>query len=113
MHKVTLNTNFYITKSLSFDPTFVYAGKRYAYTTTVLNGNDVVPLMTKLNPYLLMNVFLNYKNILPGLTAGIGAYDVFNRRPPIPQAYNGGYAPIPGRSREYVVKLYYQLNFKK
>lgn len=113
MHKVTLNTNFYITKSLSFDPTFVYAGKRYAYTTTVLNGNDVVPLMTKLNPYLLMNVFLNYKNILPGLTAGIGAYDVFNRRPPIPQAYNGGYAPIPGRSREYVIKLYYQLNFKK
>ncbi len=62
---------------------------------------------------MFANAFVNYRNLLPGLTAGVGAYDIFNRKPAIPQAYNGGYAPIPGRSREYVVKLLYQLNFAK
>jgi hypothetical protein len=62
---------------------------------------------------LLTNAFVNFKNILPGLTAGIGAYDILNANPVIPQAYNGGYAPIPARSREYVLKLSYRLGFKK
>jgi outer membrane cobalamin receptor len=109
-HKITLNTNFNLTSKLSFNPTFIYAGKRYAYTQVDADGNAV---STSLNPYLLSNAFLNYRNLLPGLTAGVGVYDIFNRKPAIPQAYNGGYAPIPGRSREYVVKLSYQLNFSK
>jgi outer membrane receptor for ferrienterochelin and colicin len=109
-HKITLNTNFNLTSKLSFNPTFIYAGKRYAYTQVDADGNAA---STSLNPYLLSNAFLNYRNLLPGLTAGVGAYDIFNRKPAIPQAYNGGYAPIPGRSREYVVKLSYQLNFSK
>jgi outer membrane receptor protein involved in Fe transport len=74
------------------------------------------PISTELDPYLLANVFFNYKNMLPGLTAGAGVYDLLNERPGIPQAYNGGtgaYTAIPGRSREFVVKLSYQLNFKK
>jgi len=62
---------------------------------------------------VLVNAFLNYTNVLPGLNVGAGAYDIANQRPGIPEAYNGGYAPIPGRSREYVVKLSYQLDFKK
>jgi outer membrane cobalamin receptor len=109
-HKVTLNTNFNITKSLSLNPTFIYGGTRYAYTTTDENG---VPLATALGPYYLANLYLNCKNILPGLTGGVGVYDILNSRPSIAQAYNGDYAPVPGRSREYVVKLSYQLNFKE
>jgi outer membrane cobalamin receptor len=109
-HKVTLNTNFNLTSGLTFNPTFIYAGKRYAYTQVDVDGNA---MSTSLAPYLLSNVFLNYRNFLPGLTAGVGAYDIFNRKPAIPQAYNGGYAPIPGRSREYIIKLLYQLNFAK
>jgi len=113
MQKVTLNTNFYITKSLSFDPTFVYAGKRYAYTTVEIENGSSVRVVNKLDPYILLNAFLNHRNILPGLTAGVGVFDILNQRPAIPQAYNGGYAPIPGRSREFIVKVYYQINFKK
>jgi outer membrane cobalamin receptor len=110
--KITLNLNIYITPKLSFNPTFVAAGKRYAYTAMDSNGDLV---STKLAPYLLTNVFLNYRNLVPGLTIGGGVYDAFNVRPGVPQAYNGGggaYAPIPGRSREFVIKLSYQLNFK-
>jgi outer membrane receptor protein involved in Fe transport len=75
-------------------------------------ADEPVPQLGKLDPYVLANAFLNYRNALPGLTVGAGAYDIFNAKPAIPQAYNGDYAPIPGRSREYVVKLSYQLNFK-
>jgi outer membrane cobalamin receptor len=109
MHKMTLNTCFNLTSNLTINPSFIYGGKRYAFTTIDADGNSV---SNKLNAYLLANVFLNYKNIVPGLTGGIGVYDLFNQRPAIPQAYNGGYLPIPARSREYVVKLSYQLNFK-
>lgn len=112
-HKVTLNTNVYITPKLSVNPTFVYGGKRYAYTTV---DEDFEPIANGLKPYLLTNVFVNYRGLLTGLTLGAGVYDLLNEKPSIPQAYNGGtgaYGPIPGRSREYVVKLAYQINFKK
>jgi hypothetical protein len=112
-HKVTFNTNIYVARNLSFNPTLVYGGKRYAFTTLDENGE---PIATTLDSYLLANTFLNYRNLIPGLTLGVGAYDIFNAKPSIAQAYNGGngaYAPIPGRSREYVVKVAYQLNFKK
>ncbi len=112
-HKITLNTNVYLTPNLSFSPTMIYIGKRYAYTTSDENYELI---SNALDPYTLVNVFLNYKNLLPGFTLGAGVYDLFNERPLMPQPYNGGlgaYAPIPGPSREYVVKLSYQVNFKK
>jgi outer membrane receptor protein involved in Fe transport len=112
LHKVTLNTNFTIRSTLSINPTIIYAGKRYAYVR-----DDDGPFSAELDPYLLLNMFVNYKPpFLSGLTAGVGVYDILNERPVIPQAYEGGeasYAPIPGRSREFVVKLSYQINFKK
>ncbi|HEY9044339.1 MAG TPA: TonB-dependent receptor plug domain-containing protein [Ohtaekwangia sp.] len=109
-HKITLNTNFNITPKLTINPTFIYASTRYAYTTTDDEGNAV---STALDPYVIANAFLNYKDIVPGLTAGVGAYDILNQHPAIPQAYNGGFAPISGRSREYIVKLSYQINFSR
>jgi hypothetical protein len=62
---------------------------------------------------MLSNVFLNFHEIFSGFTAGIGVYDVGNVHPLIAQAYDGYSAAIPGRSREYVIKLSYQLNFTK
>jgi outer membrane receptor for ferrienterochelin and colicin len=109
VHKATLNTCLYLTPKLSFNPSFVVAGKRYAYTQIDSDGN---PNIGQLESYVLVNTFVNYK-LLTGLSLGVGVFDVLNEKPSIPQAYNGGYAPISGRSREYVVKLSYQLNFKK
>jgi outer membrane receptor for ferrienterochelin and colicin len=111
-HKVTLNSSVNLFQALSINPSLVYAGKRYAYNT--YDEETLEPVSTELEPYVLANLFLNYKNIVKGLTAGVGVYDLFNANPGIPQAYNGGdgaYAPIPGRTREFVLKLSYQLNF--
>lgn len=108
--KVTLNTAVYLSKNISINPSFIYGGKRYGYTSV---DESEEPVATTLEPYLLANVFLNFRNIVNGLNAGVGAYDLLNEKPVFAQAYNGGYAPVPGRSREYVVKLSYRLDFKK
>jgi outer membrane receptor for ferrienterochelin and colicin len=112
-HKITWNTNVYLTPKLTVNPTFIIAGKRYAYTTV---DDNYDPIAAAMDPYFLANIYFNYRDLLPGLTLGAGIYDILNERPGVPQAYNGGlgaYGAIPGRSREYVVKLAYQVNFKK
>lgn len=110
MHKMTLNTSFSLSERFTFNPSFIYGGKRYAFTEFDDEGTGIA---TALDPYLLANAFFNYRNLLPGLTAGVEVYDLLNAQPDIVQAYNGGYAPIPGRSREYILKLAYLINFKK
>lgn len=109
-HKFTLQANVYATKKLSVNASLVAGGKRYAYLAD-LNGEG--PTAEELPAYTLVNLFVNYRDLLPGLNFGIGAYDLLNEKPAIAQAYIGEFAPIPGRSREFVVKLSYQLNFKK
>lgn len=111
-HKVTLTGNVQVTPSLSVSPSVIRVSKRYAFV-----GYLDEPVAGELNPYTLFNLFINYKpSFAKGLTGGVGVFDLFNEQPPVPQAYNGGagiYAPIPGRSQEYVIKLSYQVNFKK
>jgi outer membrane receptor for ferrienterochelin and colicin len=113
--KIAFNSSFKVSERFSINPSAIYGSKRYGYTYIMVNseGNDI-PQISKLKGYVLANLFLNYRNFLTeGLNAGIGVYDIFNQHPAIPQAYNGDYAPIPGRSREYILKLSYQINFKK
>lgn len=107
-HKVTLNSSFNLSSRISFNPSFIYGGKRYGQT--LIDGE---PESYDLDAYLLANAFLNFRNVVPGLTAGFGVYDLLDESPAIPQAYLGEYAPIPGRGREYVLKLSYRLDFKK
>lgn len=122
--KLTLSGSWSISELFSINPSLIVGGKRYAYTELKVVGQDVngddikEPVATELPSYALINLFLNYKNCgIKGLTVGAGAYDLLDQRPSIPQMYNGGssgiYAPIPLRSREFVVRIMYQLNFKK
>ena len=108
--KITANVNWNITNKLSVNPTIIYGGKRFGYTSLDINGD---PQINEIDPYTLANIFLNYRDVIKGLTLGAGVYDLLNEKPAVVQAYNGDFAPIPGRSREYVIKLSYQLNFKK
>jgi outer membrane cobalamin receptor len=121
--KLTINSCITLMKGLTVNPSLIFGGKRFAYTnfdeSLDSNGDLVkVPVSTQLNAYTLANLFINYQNILKsGITIGLGAYDLFNERPDIAQAYYTDSAPvlgsIPGRSREYVLKVSYQLDFKK
>jgi hypothetical protein len=125
-HKVTLNSNFNITTKLTFNTSFIYGSTRYAFDTYTTDADEdgiddldsegevvQTTVASDIGGYFLVNTFLNYKNIIPGLNAGVGVFDLFNNNPAIPQMYNGDYAPVPGKSREYLIKLSYQLNFNK
>lgn len=108
-HKVTLNACWYVTSNITINPSLIYSSKRYAYVDL---DADALSVMGTLDPYALSNVFLNFRElIVKRLNIGVGVYDLFNARPAVPQPYDGYFAPIPGRSREYVVKLSYQINF--
>ena len=109
-HKLTVSTTFTLTEGLTVNSSLIVGGKRYAYQS--LDDEDA-PAVSELPAYALANLFVQYRVPSPGLMIGAGVYDLFNERPAIPQAYNGDYAPLPGRSREYIVKLSYQLNFAK
>lgn len=108
-HIFTMSGSWDVTKKLSFNPTVIAGGKRYAYTEM---SNSDKPISAALPSYVLVNCFVQYANLVNGLNVGVGVYDLFNEQPPIVQPYNGKAAPIPGRSREFVVKLSYQFNFK-
>jgi outer membrane receptor protein involved in Fe transport len=105
--KVTLTGNYSILEKLNLNSSIILVGKRYGYFEVDDNG----PVAGTLDPYTVWNFFLNFQ-ALKGFTIGAGIYDVLNQKPPVPQAYNGGvngiYPPIPGRTREYVIKLSYQ-----
>jgi len=102
-HKLVASVNYLLAPGWSVNGTMIYTGQRYAYTDKDASGN---PIANRLDPYLLANCFLSYET--GNFAFGAGVYDLLNQRPAIPQAYNGNYAPIPGISREYVLKFSYQ-----
>ena len=110
-HKLTVNSNLSVTEKININASMIAVGKRYAYVDFDDNG----PVAGELDPYLLVNFFVNMQ-ALKGLNVGAGVFDILDERPSIPQAYNGEagtYLPVPGRSRELVIKLSYNLDFKK
>ena len=59
-------------------------------------------------------MFLLYEDIfLKGLSAGVGVYDLLDVRYSFIQPYNGGSAPLPGPSREVLLKFSYQIDLRK
>lgn len=110
-HKVNLSAGFNLTKSLSVNPSLSWRGERYGYTSVDTAGYSVVE---KFAPAIFVNVFVRYQNLfVKGLALGIGVYDIFNEQVEYIQPYNSYHAPLPGPTRELIVKLSYDLNIGK
>ena len=50
---------------------------------------------------------------VPGLSAQLGVGNVLDANIQYVQPYDGGMAPMPGRGREYFLRLSYALEFLK
>lgn len=110
-HKINLGAGFNITKQFSINPSVSYRGERYGYTSIDTLGNGVIE---KFSPMVLANIFLRYEDLfIKGLDLGVGVYDIFDQRVKYIQPYNSNHAPLPGPSREFIVKLSYTLKAKK
>jgi len=108
-HKLNLNSSFNITKNISISLSISFRGDRYAITSVDSLDNGIVE---KIKPAFFANLFIRYENIVKGLHLGIGVYDIFDQQIQYIQPYNSNHAPLPGPSRELVLKLSYTLNFK-
>lgn len=102
-HKATLNTNITLYKNLAFNVGCVVYSDRFAY-----NSNEE---LVYYKPTVLLSSFLYYDDIVKGLSAGVGVYDIFGQNYVFPQAYRSYYDAVPGPSREVVVKLRYKFSF--
>ena len=109
-HKATLHGGYRLTHDLSLNPSLIHIGERWGYATA--DENDE-PQLERFSPILLVNMNLQYKNLLPGLTIALSTSNLLNEENLFIQAYNGGAAPVPGPGREFTVKASYDLKFKK
>jgi outer membrane cobalamin receptor len=105
-HKASLNSSFNITPKLSLNPSLVWYGSRYGYNQT-LDSDQLV--LAKYKPTLLANVFLRQQDFLTkNLDVGIGVYNLLNKDFEFIQPYNGGHAPLPDKSREFILNFSYK-----
>lgn len=106
-NKITLLTNFNLTHNMNFAPSFIYTGLRYGYN---LADTSVI----KFNPAFLLNLNYSVNNFLTkGLNLDLSAFNILNDQSPYIQPYNGGYPPYPGRGREFIVRLTYNIKNNK
>ena len=109
-HKANLNACFKAGKYFSISPTLSYIGERYGYTSIDTAGYSVAEKFPSL---VLANLFISSSNYVKGLTIGIGCYDIFDSKYKFIQPYNGYHAPLPGPSREFLVKIIYEVKAQK
>jgi hypothetical protein len=71
------------------------------------------PMLSQVDPALLVNAHLLYRDLgWKGLDVGVGGFNLLGQQVPYLQPYNGGHAPLPGASREFVARVSYSLEFK-
>ena len=109
-HRINFATQINFNQYFSANLSASYYSKRWKVGGFDTSGNTIIDHS---NPILLLNGFLQYKLVNRGLNFGIGVFDLLNQKFSFIQPYNGGHAPLPGSSREIIVRIQYNLNFKK
>ena len=108
-HKVTAQAGAKIYKDLSLEPSYVFLSKRYGYGPS---STPPAPQLTEFDPVSLVNVQLRYRDLFyKGLSASLGVYNLLNENAVLIQPYfdplGTSNAPIPGDSREFILRLSY------
>jgi outer membrane receptor protein involved in Fe transport len=107
-HKAALTGTVKVLPWLSVSPTAVLVGERYAVDAPDDTGASAVQ---KMPTQLLLNLFVRAENVgTRGLDIGAGIYNLLGTDFRVAQPYNGGHAPMPVFTREFLVKLSYLLD---
>ncbi|WNZ61333.1 TonB-dependent receptor plug domain-containing protein [Myxococcus sp. MxC21-1] len=107
-HKAALTGSIKVLPWLTVSPTAVLVGKRYAVDVPDDEGNAAVE---ELPTQLLLNLFVRAQDVgTRGLEIGAGVYNLTGTNFRIAQPYNGGHAPMPVFSREFMVRISYLLD---
>jgi iron complex outermembrane recepter protein len=109
-HKLTVNGNVNLWRTLSLNASAIGFSKRWGYTSGDAAGN---PVLGQVDDALLVNAYLMYRDLgWKGLDVGVGGFNLLGQKVPYLQPYNGGHAPLPGASRDLVARVSYTLGFE-
>ncbi|MCE9673869.1 TonB-dependent receptor plug domain-containing protein [Myxococcus stipitatus] len=104
-HKASVTGSFKVLPWVTVSPTVALVGKRYAVDVP---DDEGVSAVEELPTQALLNLFVRAENVgTQGLEIGAGVYNITGTNFRIAQPYNGGHAPMPVFSREFMVKLSY------
>jgi hypothetical protein len=108
-HRININSGVRIGSNFSINPSFNILSSRYGFAQHDANDNKV---LKNYNPSVYMNLFLNNSNFLTkGLTVGVGCYDIFDQKQMFIQPYDGDHTPLPGLSREIMLRISYGIHY--
>jgi outer membrane receptor protein involved in Fe transport len=102
-HKATVNAAFHLQPDLTVDPGLIFFSQRYANYYDALDNLQAETLP----PVLLANLFLRQKLLGGAAEIGLGVFNLFNQTYALAPGYFNANQPMPGPSREYVLKLKY------
>jgi outer membrane receptor protein involved in Fe transport len=108
-HKLAVEGYVPLVAGLTFGPSLVLLGWRYG---TLEAGPDGTARVGREEPTALVNAFLTGRDILVrGLELGVGVHDLFDQRVRFLQPYDAIHTPMPGPSREVVVRAAFEYSF--
>jgi outer membrane cobalamin receptor len=109
-HKVAVTGSVNLTRSLTFNPSAIFTSERFGYMSGDADGN---PVLGSRPGGVMLNANLLHRDLfMKGLDAGLGCFNILGKEVLYLQPYDGGHAPLPGPSREFVLKLSYTYPFK-
>ncbi|MEP7169691.1 MAG: TonB-dependent receptor plug domain-containing protein [Bacteroidota bacterium] len=111
-HKINFTSGIKIFKHIKLNSSLCISGPRYGIVAYNENTSDTT--IKKFNPAAIVNLNISYDNLLlKGLTASIGANNLFDTKDYYIQPYNNLHAPLPSNGREFALKISYAINFKQ
>jgi outer membrane cobalamin receptor len=110
-HKINLSASFKLGRHFSINPSVLYRSQSYGYIPNPDSLQNGRPLLHTFQSQLLTNIYLNCTNIfVKGFSVGLGVFDLFDQKTLYLQPYYSPHAPLPGTSREFVIRLRYDLS---
>lgn len=109
-HKLNIKGNIKFYKNWNLSPSATFCSGKYNYTGT---NQQEEAVYEKYPSTFVANLFVNIDLLKrKSLHVGFGIYNLLNTKQFFIQPYNSLHAPIPGKSREFALKLLYDFKFK-
>lgn len=106
-HKLGADATLRLGRDWRLSPSIQYIGNRFGYDFDPDSGALAA---RKFPPAWLVDLHVSKRELLTqGLEAGFGVFNLLDTDFRYIQAFAGGHPPVPGRSRDFVLKLSYHL----
>lgn len=102
LHKLVVSTALFLSDQVTITPSIILRSERGAVLSVDADGNSVVE---DLPASALVNVFLDVRDIVPGLDFGLGVRNLLDEQFQIAQPYDSQHAPLPVFDRELQARI--------